>query len=121
MSSVAKSIHYFSFYLLAAGLALFLFPNAILPLLGFTKTVEVWPHLVGALTFILGVFFYYMAKKNVAPFFYISMFGRGTFILAILILVLFYHAPIALFLFAAVDLIGLLWTLVAYQAKPERV
>jgi len=115
MSSSAKSIYYFSLYLLVAGLALFLFPNLILAVLRVPLTTEVWVRLVGALTFILGVFFNHMARKNSRDFFYISMFGRGIFTVAILIVILFYNAPLPLLLFAAVDVVGLVWTLVAYR------
>jgi hypothetical protein len=115
MSSVAKSVYYFSFYLLIAGLSLFLFPNDTIGLLGFEATEEIWIHLVGALTFILGTFFFYMAKREVLPFFYISIFGRAIFVLAILLLVIFKNAPSALLLFAAVDLAGLLWTSLTFR------
>jgi hypothetical protein len=63
MSSVAKSIYYFSVYLLLAGLALFFIPNQILALIGIAPTSEVWISLVGALTFIVGVFFHHMARR----------------------------------------------------------
>jgi hypothetical protein len=115
MSPVAQSVYYFSFYLLLAGLALFSFPNQVITVVGIAPTSEVWVHLVGALTFILGIFFSYMAKQNVRPFFFISMFGRGTFTVAILFLVLVRNAPLGLLLFAAVDVVGLLWTLIAYR------
>ena len=115
MSSVSKSVYYFSFYLLAAGLVLFFFPNRLLALLGFAATTEIWIRLVGILTFILGVFFFYMAKQEARLFFYISMFGRGIFVIGILSLVLFYDAPSALLLFGIVDAAGLLWTLFAYR------
>jgi predicted membrane channel-forming protein YqfA (hemolysin III family) len=117
MSNVAKSVYYFSFYLLLAGLGLFLFPNQIIALLGIPPTNEVWVHLVGALTFILGVFFYYMAKQDSRPFFFISMSGRGIFSLSIISLVLFYKAPAALLLFAAVDVCGLVWTAINYKKR----
>jgi len=117
MSPVAKSVYYFSFYLLLAGLGLFFVPNQTIALLGIPETTEVWVHLVGVVTFILGVFFFYMARQNVRSFFYISMFGRGIFTLGILTLVLFYNAPISLLLFATVDTAGLLWTLFTYRAN----
>src|SRR5688572_4659281 len=115
MSPVAKSVFYFSFYLLLAGLALFFVPNQTITIVGMAPTSEVWVHLVGALTFILGVFFYYTARKNAEPFFFISMFGRGIFTLAILSLVVFRDAPTGLLLFAAIDVIGLLWTFTTYK------
>lgn len=115
MTQIAKSIYVFGIYLLLAGLALFVAPNLVLGLLGIPGTTEIWIHLVGALTFILGVFFIYMARKEARAFFYISMFGRGIFIFAIVVLIYFYDAPVALLLFALADLIGLLWTLVAYR------
>jgi hypothetical protein len=117
MTSTAKSVYYFSFYLLAAGLALFLIPNMILPIMGIVPTGEAWIRLVGVLTFILGVFFNYMAKNNIEKFFFISMYGRGIFSLAIFALIFFYEAPLQLLLFAAADLAGLMWTLLAYSRR----
>lgn len=115
MSKVAKSVYYFSFYLLLAGTALFLIPNQIITLLGIELASEVWIHLVGALTFILGVFFFYMAKQDSRPFFFISMFGRGIFTFAIVLLVIFWNAPTPLLLFALVDVAGLLWTAFTFK------
>jgi uncharacterized protein YjeT (DUF2065 family) len=117
MSAAARSVFYFSLYLLVAGLGLFLAPNQVLSVVGLASTNEVWVRLVGALTFILGVFFNYMARQNSRPFSYVSLYGRGIFIVAILIAVIFYRAPLALLLFAAVDLAGLLWTLTAYKKE----
>ena len=117
MSSVAKSIYYFSFYLLLAGLGLFIFPNQMVGLIGVDPTEDVWIHFVGALTFILGLFFYWMSKHDIRSFFFISMFGRGIFSLCILLTILLYHAPLALLLFAVVDVGGLLWTLLEYRKK----
>ncbi len=121
MTPLAKSIYYFSFYLFLAGLALFFVPNVVLPMLALPKTEEIWIRLVGTLTFILGIFFNYTAKKNVVPFFFISMFGRGTFIVAVSLAVVLYHAPLPLFLFAAADLAGLLWTWITYRSEAKPV
>jgi hypothetical protein len=116
MSAAAKSVYYFGFYLLLAGLALFIAPNQILFLLKVPAATEIWIHLVGTLTFILGVFFLYMARQESRPFIYISMFGRVVFILGVLAVILIHDAPSALLLFAAVDAIGLIWTLAAWRS-----
>lgn len=118
MSKVAQSVYYFAYYLLIAGFLLFFFPNQIIGIVSIAPTEEVWIHLVGALTFILGVFFMYMAKQNSREFAYISMYGRGTFILGIIVLIIFYGAPLALLLFALIDALGLIWTHWAYS-RPE--
>lgn len=115
MSSTAKSIWYFGIYLLLAGLALFAVPNRVLALLGMQGTTEPWIRLAGTLTFILGIFFMYTARKEVRPFFYISMFGRGIFVAAVLGLVASGKAPAPLMLFALADVLGLLWTFFAYR------
>ena len=115
MSNVAKSVYIFGIYLLLAGLALFVFPNETISILGLPTTDEVWIHLVGLLTFILGVFFTHMAKKNSQDFFFVSMFGRAIFIVGVCYLVFVWAAPYPLLLFALVDLLGLLWTFVTYK------
>lgn len=115
MSSVARSVYYFGAYLLIAGVSLFFFPNQTIGLIGIEPTFEVWIHLVGILTFILGVFFISMARQEIYPFFYVSLFGRAIFILGIFWVVLFYNAPEALLLFAMIDSLGLLWTGYTYK------
>ena len=115
MSAVARSIYYFSFYLLIAGASLAIFPNIILSLLGIPPTSEIWIRLAGTLTFILGIFFNHMARHNIREFFFISLFGRGIFAVVVFALYVLLDVPTAILLFALVDIIGLFWTLIAYQ------
>ncbi len=117
MSPAAKSVFYFSFYLIIAGLALFIIPNSILSILGLPQTTEVWVNVAGLLTFILGIFFINMSKKDIHPFFVTTVYCRAIFALGIIILIVVYNAPTRLLLFSAVDVIGLCWTISALRSK----
>jgi hypothetical protein len=114
MTKYSQSVYYFSFYLLLSGALFFIFPNQVLAILGIQTTTEPWIHLLGILTFILGLFFFYMGRNNSREFAYISLFGRVLFILGVISVVILYNAPVSLLLFGVIDLFGFLWTLSEY-------
>ena len=50
MSATAKSIFYYSFYMMGMGLGLFFIPNLILGFFGF-ETTEVWVRVLGSVSY----------------------------------------------------------------------
>jgi hypothetical protein len=110
MSSTAKSIFYYSFYMLSMGLALILVPNLILSLVGFPPTTDIWIRMLGLLSFCAGLLYFYCARTNQTGFFRISVPERVIFFLGTVLLVLLLPAPPALALVGSVDLVGAIWT-----------
>lgn len=110
MSLTAKSIFYYSFYMLGMGLALFLAPNLILSLFGFAPTTDIWIRMLGLLSFCAGLLYFYCALTNQTGFFRISVPERVIFFLGTVLLVLFTQAPPTLALVGSVDLVGAIWT-----------
>ncbi len=110
MSPTAKSIFYYSFYMLGLGLALFLVPDLILSLFGFAPTTDIWIRMLGLLSFCAGLLYFYCARTNQTGFFRISVPERILFFLGTVLLVLFMPAPPALALVGSVDLVGAIWT-----------
>ena len=117
MTRLSWSIFLFGWYLLFAGVFLSFFPNILLSIIGIEETTESWIRLLGVTVFILGTFFLYMGRQGSRAFAYISVFGRALFIFGIVGVIMFHAAPIQLLLFGIVDLLGFLWTLVAYREK----
>ena len=76
MTPAAKSIHYFSFYLILMSLTLMLAPNILLTTVGMPETAEVWIRVVGLLAGVLGVYYFITAKYNYVQLIKATVFTR---------------------------------------------
>lgn len=110
MTSTAKSIFYYSFYMMGMGLGLFLFPNPILGTFGFGTTTEVWVRVLGLMVFCTGILYWYCARTDQTGFFRVSVPERGVFFLGTLALVVFLDVTPMLAVIGSVDLLGAVWT-----------
>jgi hypothetical protein len=92
MSATAKSIFYYSFYMMGMGLGLFFIPNLILGLFGF-ETMEIWVRILGLLAFCAGLLYFHCARTNQTGFFRVTVPERIIFFLGIVALVVFLDLP----------------------------
>lgn len=102
-------------YVTILGAVLAVVPNTLLSLFGIAETDEVWIRIVGILLLILALY-YFDAVRNGARHLYVaSILGRGFAVAALIVLGI--AAEIwQLFLFAAIDLAGSVWTYQALRA-----
>ena len=110
MTSTAKSVFYYSFYMLGMGLALLFIPNLILGVFGFESTNDIWIRILGLFTFCAGMLYFYCGRTNQTGFFRISVIERIVFFLGMVGIVLFVPANPLLVLIGSVDLFGAIWT-----------
>jgi hypothetical protein len=110
MSKTAKSIFYYSFYMLGMGLGLFFIPNLILGLFGFEPTTDVWARMLGLLAFCAGILYFHCARTNQTEFFLVSVPERVLFFLGTVALVVFFDLTPMLAAIGSVDLLGAVWT-----------
>ena len=110
MNSTAKSIFYYSFYMLGMGLGLLFIPNLILGIIGFESTNDVWIRILGLFAFCAGMLYFYCGRTNQTGFFRISVMERIVFFLGMAGIVLFLPANPLLVLIGSVDLFGAIWT-----------
>ena len=110
MTSTAKSIFYYSFYMMGMGLILLLIPNFILGIFGFEPTNDIWIRILGLFAFCAGMLYFYCGRTNQIGFFRISVTERIVFFLGMVGIVLFLPANPILILIGSVDLFGALWT-----------
>jgi hypothetical protein len=110
MTSTAKSIFYYSFYMMVMGLMLLLIPGLILSMFGFPPTTDIWIRILGLLSFCAGMLYFYCGWTNQTGFFRISVTERVIFFLGIVGIVLFLPANPMLILIGSVDLFGAIWT-----------
>lgn len=115
MSRAAVSSMAWGVYLMIAGSGFYLIPNLLLPIFGFATTTEVWIRVLGLLSAILGVFFFYCGRNEVVPYFRVSVVGRYAFAIGAVVLVITGLAPAPLLLFGALDTIGGTWTWLALR------
>jgi hypothetical protein len=110
MNSTAKSVFYYSFYMLGMGLGLLFIPNLILGIFGFDATNDVWIRVLGLFTFCAGMLYFYCGRTDQTGFFRISIIERVVFFLGMAGIVLFLPANPLLALIGSVDLLGAIWT-----------
>ena len=117
MSNLARSIIVFGIYLSVAGLSFIFIPNVVLPIFGFPTTTEIWIHLTGLLTAILGMYFLYSVRHDDRHFYRATLYARLIFFGGVTLFVLFGLGSPMLIAFGLVDLIGAAWTWTALRAS----
>ncbi|MFY9613883.1 MAG: hypothetical protein WAT58_00655 [Candidatus Dormiibacterota bacterium] len=117
MTAAAKSAFYFGFYPLAAGVALLLAADRMLPLFGIALNDYFWPRLVGAVSMSTGVYYVNAGRTNNIGFIRWSVFGRAWVVIVILALVVLGLAKPALALFTLGDAAGLAWSWLALRGE----
>lgn len=115
MSYPAKTLFWFGCYLLVLGMALILFPNALLALFRVAPTVEVWIRVTGMLVLILGAYDILASLSELHQFIRWSVPMRASVIFFFAVFVLLGYAPAVLLLFGFIDLACAAWTWVALR------
>ena len=110
MSTPAKTIYYFALYLVAAGLALLLFPRV--PLRVFDLEIEglAWIRILGMLVLVFAYYYLNLARSEFTSFFRWTVHTRSLVPLFFAALILLAGMKPILMLFALGDLLGALWT-----------
>jgi hypothetical protein len=110
MTSTAKSVFYYSFYMIGMGLGLLLIPNILLGMFGFAATTDIWIRILGLFALCAGMLYFYCGRTNQTGFFRISVIERIVFFLGMVGIVLFLRANPLLALIGSADLFGAIWT-----------
>lgn len=115
---------YVTAYTVLLGLPLLLFPNVLLPLLGFRTTGEPWVRIAAALLVGLSFLTFTIYRRRVAEMIVPTMFVR-LWIAGVLIVLGFSGYPAFLFVMAGAVLVGVVGTLASLrshtgQAAPGR-
>ena len=118
VTPTAKSIFYYSFYMMGMGLGLLFIPNLILGVFGFASTNDIWIRILGLFAFCAGMLYFYCGRTNQTGFFRISVIERIVFFLGMVGIVLFLPANPMLVLIGSVDLFGAIWTAIKMRNIP---
>ena len=121
MSAPARSLFVFGLYAIVAGLGLVLTPTLVLDLLRFPPATDGWVRVVGVLAACVGIYHVVAARTEWLPYLRASVPVRLGFALALGALAATGQMPGALLLFAAVDILGAVWTAFALRGhRPAR-
>jgi|SRR5687768_13832495 len=110
MTSTAKSVFYYSFYMMGMGLGLLFIPNMILGLFGFDAPGDIWIRVLGLFAFCAGMLYFYCGCTNQTGSFRISVIERIVFFLGIVGIVLLLRVDLLIALVGSMDLFGAIWT-----------
>ena len=116
MSKTSISILVYSIYLGTGGAGMAFIPNVMLPLLGVPPTNEVWIRLFGFLALVLGAKGINGALLNLTPVMQFDIYTRTCFAVFLTVLILMGISPPIMIIFAIIDFVAAMWTLVSIRA-----
>lgn len=117
MSTIARSVYFYSFYLFLMGLGMMAIPNTLLSVFGFAHTTEIWIRMLGVFTFATGIYYFHSAKTEQKEFFKATIIGRIFFFIMTVVLVFLFKQNPMLVLIGSMDLFGALWTYVTFKKQ----
>lgn len=116
MSSATRSMTIWTGYVLLLGTGLLLIPNVVFSVFRIEETDEAWIRIAGLLLIGYGAYYWTAVQAEFTQLYRMSVWVRWG-IVAGLVVLAFTIGPWQLVLFAAVDLLGGLWTFLALRAE----
>lgn len=117
MSRSAKSVLIFGIYLGLIGIIFLIVPNLLLTPFGIEPTHEVWIRLSGILLMAIAVYYIIAAKHELVVIMKATAYIRFTIILFFTAFALLGFVSSTIILFAVVDFLGGLWTLMMLKKE----
>jgi len=119
MNSVAVSLLVFGIYFIVNGLGFAFAPNFFLGLLRQPEATEPYIRIAGALLLAIGYYYIQIARTDLRTFYMWTVQARVVVFLLFILFTLLKWAPPILYLFAAIELIGALWTFFTFRATTQ--
>lgn len=116
MTSAAKSIFYFGFYVLLIGVLLLAVPQTFLGTLKLPDIPEGWARIIGMLAVIIGVYDTVSGRNNLMPAIKASVYLRFFFFAGVLLLIILEQMPKEALPLGIIDAVGAVWTLIALRS-----
>lgn len=116
MNSVALSLLVFGIYCIVNGLGFVFAPNFFLGMLGQPEATEPYIRIAGSLLIAIGYYYIQVARKDLRTFYMWTVQARAVVLLLFILFVLLNWAPPILYVFAGIELIGVIWTYLAFRA-----
>ncbi|MCF4166847.1 hypothetical protein L2U69_14435 [Zavarzinia compransoris] len=108
--TAARSMMWFSLYILAAGLPMVLAPVLILDVLGLPPEGIDWIRFLGVVVLIVGYYYFNLSRTRVVAFFCWSVQMRLAIVPVFALLILLFDMRPLYILFVVPDFLGAVWT-----------
>jgi hypothetical protein len=115
MSSVARSLVVFGWYLAAFGALLVLAPNPTLSVFGLPPTQEVWIRVVGMLVLIIAYYNIRLGPQDLLPYARLTVHARVAVLAFLVAFVVAGLVKPIVILVGAIDVAGAFWTAAALR------
>lgn len=116
MNSVAISLFVFGIYCIFNGLGFAFAPNFFLGLLRQPEATEPYIRIAGSLLIAIGYYYIQVSRKDLRTFYMWTVQARVVVFLLFILFALLNWAPPILYVFAGIELVGILWTYFTYKA-----
>ena len=104
-------------YVILTGLQLIFVPNMLLSMFGFEPTSEIWIKVLGIVILPLSAVYYAISKQGNEESLRATIISRGFVGIGFTLLALSGQAPMALILFAGIDIATAIWTWIEMKKK----
>ena len=116
MSSATRSMAVWTVYVLFLGAVLLVIPNVLLSIFQVEETDEVWIRIVGLLLLGYGAYYWTAVQAEFTALYRMSVWVRWGIVVGLVVLALTV-GPWQLVLFASIDFMGALWTMLTLRTQ----
>ena len=117
MSKSGRSMFVFSLYCYVLGAILVLTPNLLLRLFSLPPATDVSIRIAGMLIFLLGFYYFQVARNELRKFFQWSVYARISVLFFFIAFVVAGLAPPVLILFGVIDAAAAIWTQLSLRSE----
>lgn len=119
MSRTARSLFIFSFYVMASGLALLIFPAVFLRLAGLPESAVMVARILGMVVLFVGLYYFRAGRccEDMTDFYRFTIFVRSLSLVGCGLFVLIGKVSPLILIFGGLDFAGAMWTLGAYNKE----
>ncbi len=121
MTRAAKSVFFFSFYMIIIGLFMIFFPIVTLRILNIGESASILVRFIGMVVIFMG-YFYLRAGMNEGkfrPFYMLTLHTRFSAIVILILFVIFLKANPVIVVFGLIDFSGAIWTIVSMRGDKK--
>lgn len=120
MTSPAKTIHYFAFYMILEVVMLLWSPPALLQMFGIDPGDAVWLRVIAGIVAGLTLYYFKISREQISAMYPITTYERSTVFVTCAALYFLNHLPFVVLLVGIVDLLGALWTMWAIKRAAKK-
>ena len=117
MNKSARSVFFFSFYMILMGLFMIFFPIVTLRILSIKEDASILVRFIGMVVIFMGYIYFRagLSEKKFRPLYMLTLHTRFSAIIILTLFVVFLKANPVIIIFGLIDLAGATWTIVSMR------